>query len=154
MPEDLSEKDTIVVRLLHAAYEPVLRFAVANRILTLGAGVLLIVLSVLAGRSLQLEFLPKLEEGNLWIRATMPISISLEEGNGYVNRMRALMLTFPEVVTVVSQHGRPDDGTDTAGFYTPLIENSGEFPCVLWLRGFGLANDFEAASLAKRIGQD
>ncbi|MGO9232858.1 MAG: efflux RND transporter permease subunit [Methylocella sp.] len=117
LPEDLSEKDTIVVRLLHAAYEPVLRFAVANRILTLGAGVLLIVLSVLAGRSLQLEFLPKLEEGNLWIRATMPISISLEEGNGYVNRMRALMLTFPEVVTVVSQHGRPDDGTDTAGFY-------------------------------------
>ena len=86
-----SEKDTIVVRLLHAAYEPVLRFAVANRILTLGAGVLLIVLSVLAGRSLQLEFLPKLEEGNLWIRATMPISISLEEGNGYVNRMRTLM---------------------------------------------------------------
>jgi len=47
----------------------------------------------------------------------MPISISLEEGNGYVNRMRAVIKSFPEVVTVVSQHGRPDDGTDTAGFY-------------------------------------
>ena len=117
LPEDLSEKDTLVVRLLHAAYAPVLRFAVANQVLTLGAGVLLVLLSLLAGRALQLEFLPKLEEGNLWIRATMPTAISLEEGNGYVNRMRAVMRSFPEVVTVVSQHGRPDDGTDTAGFY-------------------------------------
>ena len=47
----------------------------------------------------------------------MPISISLDEGNGYVNRMRAVIKSFPEVVAVVSQHGRPDDGTDTAGFY-------------------------------------
>ncbi len=117
LPKDLSEKDTIVVRAIHAIYSPVLHFAVQNRVLTIGGAVFLFLLSVLAGRSLQLEFLPKLEEGNLWIRATMPISISLEEGNGYVNRMRALMLTFPEVITVVSQHGRPDDGTDTAGFY-------------------------------------
>ena len=117
LPEELSEKDTLVVRMLHAVYEPVLRFAVANQVLTLGAGALLVLLSLLAGRELQLEFLPKLEEGNLWIRATMPTAISLEEGNGYVNRMRAVMRSFPEVVTVVSQHGRPDDGTDTAGFY-------------------------------------
>jgi heavy metal efflux system protein len=117
LPANLDEKGTLVMRLLHAAYEPFLRFAVANRILTLGAGVLLVLLSVLAGCSLQLEFLPKLEEGNLWVRATMPAAISLEEGNGYVNRMRAVMRSFPEVVSVVSQHGRPDDGTDTAGFY-------------------------------------
>ena len=68
-------------------------------------------------RSLGLEFLPKLEEGNLWIRATMPSTISLEEGNGYVNRMRALISGAPEVETVVSQHGRPDDGTDATGFF-------------------------------------
>ena len=68
-------------------------------------------------RSLGLEFLPKLEEGNLWIRATMPTSISLEEANGYVNRMRRMIRSFPEVVTVVSQHGRPDDGTDATGFF-------------------------------------
>jgi cobalt-zinc-cadmium resistance protein CzcA len=117
LPEELSEKDTLVVRMLHAVYEPVLRFAVASQVLTLGAGALLVLLSLLAGRELQLEFLPKLEEDNLWIRATMPAGISLEEGNGYVNRMRAVMRSFPEVVTVVSQHGRPDDGTDTAGFY-------------------------------------
>jgi heavy metal efflux system protein len=68
-------------------------------------------------RLLGLEFLPKLEEGNLWIRATMPSTISLEEGNGYVNRMRSTIRSFPEVESVVSQHGRPDDGTDAAGFF-------------------------------------
>ncbi len=66
---------------------------------------------------LGLEFLPKLEEGNLWIRATLPSTISLEEGNTYVNRMRRIVSTFPEVESVVSQHGRPDDGTDAAGFF-------------------------------------
>ena len=70
-----------------------------------------------AVRLLGLEFLPKLEEGNLWIRATLPSTISLEEGNTYVNRMRRVVSTFPEVESVVSQHGRPDDGTDAAGFF-------------------------------------
>jgi cobalt-zinc-cadmium resistance protein CzcA len=117
LPLNLSEKDTIIVRLLHKIYRPILEFVVANRILTLGAGALLVVLSILAASMLRLEFLPKLEEGNLWIRATMPASISLAESNGYVNRMRDVIRSLPEVVTAVSQHGRPDDGTDVAGFY-------------------------------------
>jgi cobalt-zinc-cadmium resistance protein CzcA len=71
----------------------------------------------MAVQTLGLEFLPKLEEGNFWVRATMPTSISLEEGNRYVNRMRTMLRGFPEVVTVVSQHGRPDDGTDATGFF-------------------------------------
>src|SRR6516164_9523553 len=62
------------------------------------------------------EFLPHLEEGNLWIRASMPPTISLEAGMGYVSRMREVLLRHPEVITVVSQHGRPDDGSDAAGF--------------------------------------
>src|SRR6201999_3965014 len=64
-----------------------------------------------------LEFLPKLEEGNLWIRATLPPTISLETGNAYVNEMRKLIRARPEVQAVVSQHGRPDDGTDATGFF-------------------------------------
>src|SRR5581483_11881425 len=68
-------------------------------------------------RMLGLEFLPKLEEGNLWIRATLPPTISLQEGNSYVNEMRKLIAALPEVESVVSQHGRPDDGTDAAGFF-------------------------------------
>src|SRR5258707_14332250 len=67
--------------------------------------------------ALGLEFLPKLEEGNLWIRATMPPSISLEEANEHVNKMRKIIKTFPEAVTVISQNGRPDDGTDATGFF-------------------------------------
>jgi cobalt-zinc-cadmium resistance protein CzcA len=117
LPLNLSEEDTLIVRLLHKIYKPILEFVVANRILTLGAGALLILLSILAATALRLEFLPKLEEGNLWIRATMPAPISLAESNGYVNRMRELIRSLPEVVTAVSQHGRPDDGTDVAGFY-------------------------------------
>jgi cobalt-zinc-cadmium resistance protein CzcA len=66
---------------------------------------------------LGLEFLPKLEEGNLWIRATLPPTISLDEGNSYVNAMRKVIREQPEVDAVVSQHGRPDDGTDATGFF-------------------------------------
>ena len=53
----------------------------------------------------------------MWIRAVMPASISLEAGNDYANRMRKLIKSFPEAETVISQHGRPDDGTDSTGFF-------------------------------------
>ncbi|WP_428484223.1 efflux RND transporter permease subunit [Rhodopila sp.] len=112
-----TEKDTILVRFIHRLYEPVARFALANRIFTLGMLALMLFLAFMALRTLGLEFLPKLEEGNLWIRATMPTSLSLEAGDAPVNRMRRLIRSYPEVVTVVSQHGRPDDGTDATGFF-------------------------------------
>ena len=76
---------------------------------TVAAAAALLCVAILAMRLLGLEFLPKLEEGNLWIRATLPSTISLEEGNKYVNQMRAAISGFPEVESVVSQHGRPDD---------------------------------------------
>ena len=117
LPQQVRETETIIVRGLRRLYLPVVRFALANRILTLGGAVLLLALALVGVRSLGLEFLPKLEEGNLWIRATLPPSISLEEGNGYVNHMRKIIKGFPEVMTVVSQHGRPDDGTDATGFF-------------------------------------
>jgi heavy metal efflux system protein len=112
-----SEKDTLPVRLMHKIYQPVVGFALANRVLTLGGLVVLLFFAGMAVRTLGLEFLPKLEEGNLWIRATMPTSISLDAGDSYVNKMRNIMKSYPEVVTVVSQHGRPDDGTDATGFF-------------------------------------
>jgi heavy metal efflux system protein len=117
LPEHVRETETWVVRQLHRLYSPALRYAVTHKYLVVvGAGALLAV-AVLAVPMLGLEFLPKLEEGNLWIRATMPSTISLEEGNTYVNRMRAVIGKIPEVESVVSQHGRPDDGTDAAGFF-------------------------------------
>jgi len=117
LPAHIEETETLVMRLLHRLYIPVLRRSLAaRRMVLVGAGVL-ILLTVFAVRLLGLEFLPKLEEGNLWIRATLPPTISLQEGNSYVNEMRRLIASLPEVENVVSQHGRPDDGTDAAGFF-------------------------------------
>ncbi|HXL70868.1 MAG TPA: efflux RND transporter permease subunit, partial [Rhizomicrobium sp.] len=98
-------------------YQPVVEFALANRVLTLGATGVVFVLAILATQGLGSEFLPHLEEGNLWIRASMPASISLQAGDSYVNKMRRIIKSYPEVETVVSQHGRPDDGTDATGFF-------------------------------------
>ena len=117
LPEKVSEVETVFMRVLRRFYEPQLQFALRHRTLTLIGMAGLIVLAGIAVSSLGTEFLPKLEEGNLWIRATLPTTISLEEGNSYVNRMRQVMREFPEVQTVVSQHGRPDDGTDATGFF-------------------------------------
>jgi heavy metal efflux system protein len=111
------ERETPVVRWLRRVYEPALEFALANRIITFAGLAALALLAVIAMRSLGSEFLPKLEEGNLWVRATFPQSISLEDSDTYVNRMRLLMAAYPEVESVVSQHGRPDDGTDATGFF-------------------------------------
>jgi cobalt-zinc-cadmium resistance protein CzcA len=117
LPSSVAESETLLVRWLRRGYEPVVEFALANRIVTLGGLVLLLGVAAVSAHGLGLEFMPRLEEGNFWIRATMPTSISLEAGNGYVNRMRRVIGSFPEVRTVVSQHGRPDDGTDATGFF-------------------------------------
>jgi len=117
LPNAVHDTETVVVRALRRNYERAIGYALDHRRgILIGLGALLL-LAWLAMRTLGLEFLPKLEEGNLWIRAEMPGSISLEEGNGYVNRMRRLIAAYPEVQTVVSQHGRPDDGTDATGFF-------------------------------------
>ena len=116
-PQKVEERETLIVRWLRRIYEPALEFVLANRIITFSGLALIALLAFFAMRSLGLEFLPKLEEGNLWVRATFPQSISLEESNTYVNRMRSAMLKYPEVQSVVSQHGRPDDGTDATGFF-------------------------------------
>jgi cobalt-zinc-cadmium resistance protein CzcA len=117
LPRHVEETETLVMRFLHRVYMPVLAHSLASRRLVLAGAAALIVMTVIAARLLGLEFLPKLEEGNLWIRATLPPTISLQEGNGYVNEMRKLIGSRPEVESVVSQHGRPDDGTDAAGFF-------------------------------------
>ena len=117
LPSHIHETETWIMALLHRLYVPVLNWAVGNRRPVMAGAVGLAVMTLVFGRLLGLEFLPKLEEGNLWIRATLPPTISLQEGNAYVNEMRKTIRGFPEVESVVSQHGRPDDGTDAAGFF-------------------------------------
>ena len=116
LPDHIAESDTLFVRALHAVYRPVLRWSLVHRTTMVVIAVALLSLFALIVPRLGTEFLPALEEGNLWIRATMPPTISLEAGMPIVNKIREILLSYPEVVTVVSQHGRPDNGSDAAGF--------------------------------------
>ncbi len=145
LTKDVTETETIIVQWMRRIYNPVIEFALVNRTLILAGALLLVIAAGLAMKSLGLEFLPKLEEGNMWIRASMPASISLEEGNTYVNRMRTLLKSYPEVKTVISQNGRPDDGTDATGFFNaeffvPLI------PFDIWPKGITKENLTETIS--------
>jgi cobalt-zinc-cadmium resistance protein CzcA len=115
--ENSKERDTPLVRALRWGHQRLYRAAMRMRALCLGLAALALTGSIGLLSTLGAEFLPTLEEGNLWVRATMPGTISLEEGNGTVNRIRAVLLEFPEVITATSQQGRPDDGTDSAGFF-------------------------------------
>ncbi|MGC1730307.1 MAG: CusA/CzcA family heavy metal efflux RND transporter [Steroidobacteraceae bacterium] len=83
---------------------------------TLAAAVLLAVTLLLIPR-IGAEFMPKLDEGALWVRATMPYTISFDEAAKITPRVRTVLSSFPEVTTVASELGRPDDGTDSTGFF-------------------------------------
>ncbi|MGZ3951158.1 MAG: efflux RND transporter permease subunit, partial [Flavisolibacter sp.] len=85
--------------------------------LTLMVSVCVVAVGLFLFRFLGTEFLPELDEGAIYIRATCPLSISLEDSKNIANRMRRMILQFPEVKQVLSQTGRPNDGTDATGFY-------------------------------------
>ena len=125
LPEQVRETETRIVRGLRAAYNALLHVALTNRRTTAGLAFTFLVVTLFFGARLGTEFLPKLEEGNMWIRAILPPTISLEAGQETVNRIRTVLHSFPEVATVVSEQGRPDDGTDpdspaVAEFFVPL----------------------------------
>jgi cobalt-zinc-cadmium resistance protein CzcA len=116
LPEHIEEVETVIVRGLRATYTPVLRWALGNLKIAVIIGVVFLLLSVGAASRLGSEFLPALEEGNFWIRASMPPTISLDAGTAATAKMREILLRHPEVITVVSQHGRPDNGSDASPF--------------------------------------
>jgi len=156
LPERVSEVETVVVRSLRVIYAPVLRWSLNNRKVTILIGILFLGFSLFLGSRLGGEFLPTLEEGNLWIRATMPPTISLDAGMPTVSKIREIILRHPEVVTVTSQHGRPDNGSDAAGFF------NAEFfvplkPFDQWPRGYtkaDLVNDLQAEFAREFVGID
>jgi heavy metal efflux system protein len=116
LPRHIEEVETVIVRGLRASYTPVLRWALNNLTAAVAIGLVFLALSVLAASQLGSEFLPALEEGNFWIRAQMPPTLSLEAGTVATRKMREILLRHPEVLTVVSQHGRPDNGSDASPF--------------------------------------
>jgi len=116
LPRKVEETETKIVKAIREFYSPKLKWVMTNTHRVIVIGCIFLVLGLLMVTRLGSEFLPALEEGNLWIRASMPPTISLEAGSPYANRMREIIKSHPEVITVVSQHGRPDDGSDASGF--------------------------------------
>jgi cobalt-zinc-cadmium resistance protein CzcA len=110
-------RDNFLVRGIQAAYLWQLRLILAHRWLTLGFLGLFAAATLAALPHLGREFMPELEEGNLYIRGTFPVNISLDETSRHVRTARAIIRSYPEVSLVASQVGRPDDGTDPCGFY-------------------------------------
>ncbi len=88
-----------------------------NKKLSLMIAGTIMILSFMSFRYLGTEFLPQLNEGAIWMRASLPLSVSLNEAVDITNQMRNIIRSFPEVKQVISQTGRPNDGTDATGFY-------------------------------------
>ena len=112
------ERHNVVLEFLVEQYRKRLRWAVRHRWVV--ACIALVSLSGTVylgfGGVIGAEFLPHLDEGAIWARGTLANSTSLSEGDKFTNQCRYVFASFPEVKTVVSQVGRPDDGTDTGGF--------------------------------------
>jgi cobalt-zinc-cadmium resistance protein CzcA len=126
--------DNLIVRLCKRAYRPALRFALERRRTVLGAAVAALAGSLVLVPALGTEFLPELNEGALWINVMLPPGISVTETSRQLARIRGMLRRFPEVVSVLSKAGRPEDGTD------PKMINMAEFlvdvrPEAEWPRG-------------------
>jgi cobalt-zinc-cadmium resistance protein CzcA len=116
IPRKIEKGETIVVRTLRAAYTPLLEWSLGRLAISVGIGVAFLAVGGLVATRLGSEFLPALEEGNYWLHANMPPTMSLEGGTASVAKMREILLRHPEIITVVSQHGRPDNGSDASPF--------------------------------------
>ena len=116
LPAHVEEVETAFVRAIRRAYTPILQWALGRVAVPIAIGMAFLVASGVLATRLGSEFLPALEEGNFWIRASMPPTISLEAGNTVTDKMREILLRHPEIITVVSQHGRPDNGSDASPF--------------------------------------
>jgi len=98
-------------------YASSLDWCLTHQRATLVGSIVLFGLSLVIAATRGGEFMPKLDEGALWVRATMPYTISFEESSAIVPQIRAVLESFPEVTVVASEHGRDDAGTDPTGFF-------------------------------------
>jgi cobalt-zinc-cadmium resistance protein CzcA len=110
-----SERESPLLRWLRRPYVPAVRWCVRRPLVPVGGAVAMLVVSLFIFTLLGKEFLPELDEGDLWLRVKFPIGISLEAARPYVHEIRERLLRFPEVRVIVSQLGAPDDGTDPNG---------------------------------------
>ena len=111
------ERHNVVFAWIKDRYEVLLDWSVVHRAIVVGGSVVLFVVSLALAFRVGGEFMPKLDEGAMWVRATMPYTISFEESSKIVPEVRKILASFPEVTTVASEHGRDDAGKDPTGFF-------------------------------------
>lgn len=112
---DRAERENPLMNRLTGIYRPVLTWALARPAKVVATAVALLVLTLGLGSRLGTEFLPELDEGSIWLTATLDPSVSLAEAQAQSSRIRAIVREFPEVQTIVAQLGRPEDGSDAKG---------------------------------------
>ena len=117
MRNGVRERRNAIFEWIRSAYVRGLDFCLLHARGAAIASAALFVASLLLFANVGAEFIPHLDEGALWVRATMPYTISFDESAKIVPKVRAILASFPEVTTVASEHGRPDDGTDATGFF-------------------------------------
>ncbi|WP_426271745.1 efflux RND transporter permease subunit [Dyella kyungheensis] len=117
MRKGVQERRNRVFEAIKSVYVKGLDFCLAQPWGTAIASAIVLAVSLLLIPRIGAEFMPQLDEGALWVRATMPYTISFEEASKVTPRVRELLRSFPEVTTVASELGRPDDGTDSTGFF-------------------------------------
>jgi heavy metal efflux system protein len=110
-----SERESPLLRWLRRLYIPLVQWCVRRPLLPIGGAAALLALALFVFTLLGKEFLPELDEGDLWLRVKFPIGIALEAARPYVHDIRERLLPFPEIRVIVSQLGAPDDGTDPNG---------------------------------------
>jgi cobalt-zinc-cadmium resistance protein CzcA len=115
----VSEWHNPILEFLKMRYRESVRWTIEHRLVTLGVAGFALLLSVYlsVGGVIGSEFLPHLDEGSLWVRGTLAPSTGPDEGVRLANQARILLCSFPEATECTSQVGRPDDGTDTTGFF-------------------------------------
>jgi len=117
MRKGVRERHNAVFEAIKSVYVKGLDFCIRYPWGTTGAAAVLLLGSLLLVPRIGAEFMPQMDEGALWVRATMPYTISFDESARITPQIRTILRSFPEVTTVTSELGRPDDGTDSTGFF-------------------------------------
>ena len=117
MRNGVVERHNRILDSIRSAYEKGLDYCLARPWKTTFASAGVLAASLLLVPSIGAEFMPHLDEGALWVRATMPYTISFDEAAKIAPKVRAILSSYPQVTTVTSELGRPDDGTDSTGFF-------------------------------------
>lgn len=143
--KNVREKHNVFVEGLTKGVMKMFGWTYRQKRITLVIAAIAVTVGLFMFRFLGSEFLPQLDEGAIYIRATCPLSVSLEDSRDIANKMRRLLLEYPEVKQVMSQTGRPNDGTDATGFYN-IEFHVDIYPKNEWKRNItkaGLVNEMQ-----------